>query len=77
MIVAARATNQSSDKRQAVGMMEETIANAGAVPRELSADAGYYSAEAVENIHALGVDPFIAPEKTRHGKGPPLPIPTM
>ena len=54
VIVAARATNQSSDKRQAVGMMEETIANAGAIPRELSADAGYYSAEAVENIHALG-----------------------
>ncbi len=74
VIVAARATNQSSDKRQAAVMMEETIANAGAVPRELSADAGYYSAEAVENIHALGVEPFIAPEKTRHGRiTPPAP----
>ena len=40
VIVAARATNQSSDKRQAVGMMEETIANSGAVPRELSAGRG-------------------------------------
>ena len=68
VIVAARATNRSSDKRQAVGMMEETIANSGAVPRELSADAGYYSAEAIENIHALGVDPFIAPDQTRHGR---------
>ena len=74
VIVAARATNQSSDKRQAVGMMEETIANAGAVPSELSADAGYYSAEAIANIHALGVEPFIAPEKTRHGRvAPPAP----
>ena len=36
--------------------------------RELSADAGYYSAEAIENIHALGVDPFIAPDQTRHGR---------
>ena len=68
VIVAARATNRSSDKRQAVGMMEETIANSGAVPRELSADAGYYSAEAIENIHALGVDSFIAPDQTRHGR---------
>ena len=69
--MAARATNQSSDKQQAVTMMEETIANTGAVPGEVSADAGYYSAKAVEEMGALGVDPFIAPEKTRHGR--PIP----
>ncbi len=74
VIVAARATNQSSDKRQAVVMMEEAIANAGEVPREVSADAGYYSAEATEKIHALGMDPFIAPDQTRHGRIlPPAP----
>ena len=33
VIVAARATNRSSDKQQAVTMMEETVANVGAVPR--------------------------------------------
>ena len=68
VIVAARATNYPSDKGQAVVMVEETIGNVGTVPKELSADAGYYSARAVEELHALGVDPFIAPEKTRHGK---------
>ena len=47
VIVAARATNQTSDKQQAAAMMEETIDNVGAVPREVSADAGYYSAKAV------------------------------
>ena len=57
----------TSDKQQAVGMMMETISNTGAVPREVSADAGYYSAKAVGDLHALGVDPFIAPEQTRHG----------
>ena len=41
VIVAARATNQTSDKRQAAAMMQETIGNVGAVPREVSADAGY------------------------------------
>ena len=34
VIVAARATNQTSDKQQAAAMMEETIDNVGAVPRE-------------------------------------------
>ena len=47
VIGAARATNQSADKRQAVVMIEETIANTGVVPREVSADAGYYSAKVV------------------------------
>ena len=48
-------------------MIEETVSNTGEVPKELSADAGYYSARAVEELSALGVDPFIAPERTRHG----------
>ena len=74
VIVAARATNQTSDKQQAAVMMEETIDNVGAVPREVSADAGYYSAKAVDELYALGVDPFVAPEQTRHGRVvPPAP----
>ena len=71
VIVAARATNQASDKQQAVVMIEEAIANVGAVPREVSADAGYYSVQAVAELSALGTDPFVAPEKTRHGYQPP------
>ena len=74
VIVAARATNQTSDKQQAAAMMEETIDNVGAVPREVSADAGYYSAKAVGELYALGVDPFVAPEQTRHDRVvPPAP----
>ena len=68
VIVAARATNATSDKQQAVAMVEETTGNVGAVPREVSADAGYYSVKAVEELYALGANPFIAPEKTRHGR---------
>ena len=74
VIVAARATNQSSDKQQAAAMMQETIDNVGAVPGEVSADAGYYSAKAVDDLQALGVDPYVAPEQTRHGRVvPPAP----
>ena len=71
VIIAARATNQASDKQQAVVMIEEAIANTGTVPREVSADAGYYSAQAVAELSAWGTDPFVAPEKTRHGHQPP------
>ena len=71
VIVAARATNQPSDKGQAVSMIEEAVNNTGAVPKEVSADAGYYSAKTVDELYDLGVDPFVAPEKTRHGWVPP------
>ena len=71
VIVATRATNVASDEQQAVAIMEEAIANTGVAPREVSADAGYYSAQAVAELQTLGTDPFIAPEKTRHGHKPP------
>ena len=71
VIVATRATNVASDKQQAVVMIEEVIANTGEVPREVSADAGCYSAQAVADLQALGTDPYVAPEKTRHGHQPP------
>ena len=70
VIVAARATNQPSDKQQAEIMVEETIGNVGLAPKEVSADAGYYSAKAVDELCALGVDPFVAPDRTRHGTRP-------
>ncbi len=37
--------------REAVAMVEEAIGNVGAVPKEVSADAGYYSAQAVEGLY--------------------------
>ena len=71
VIVAARATNLTSDKQQAAAMIVETIDNLGTVPKEVSADAGYYSAQVIDDLHALGVDPFVPPEQTRHGRKPP------
>ena len=52
-------------------MIEDAIDNVGVAPREVSADAGYYSAKAVADLQALGIDPYVAPEKTRHGHRPP------
>ena len=67
VIVAAGVTNQPSDKTQALPMMKEIESNTGFLPKELSADAGYFSATAIEDLYNLGVDPFIPPDKTRHG----------
>ena len=68
VIVAARATNQTSDKQQAAAMMEETIDNVGAVPREVSADAGYYSAKGSRRALCSGCGPV-----RRAGADPPRP----
>ena len=71
VIVAARATNQTTDVSQTTSMMSEAVDNVGQAPREMSADAGYYSAQAVEEVEAMGVEAFIAPDRTRHGNVPP------
>ena len=55
----------------AVPMVKKVNLNNGAVPKELSSDAGYYSARAMDELHALEVGQIIAPEKTRHGWVPP------
>ena len=48
-------------------MVQEAIHNAGVAPREVSADAGYYSAQALDDFYALRVDPFVAPDPSRNG----------
>lgn len=66
VIVAADVTNQPSDKGQAKPMMEQVRHNTGQLPREVSADAGYFSAKAVGDMTELGVEAFIPPGKVQH-----------
>ena len=74
-IVAADVTNQPSDKAQALPLVQEIKDNTGLLPTEASADAGYYSAKTIEELCLLGVDPFLPPDKTRHGITlPPAPL---
>lgn len=74
VIVASEVTNQASDQGWALPLVQEIESNLGSLPKEASADAGYYSAKAVEELNALGVDPFIPPDRTRHGVAlPPAP----
>ncbi|MFH1560570.1 MAG: transposase [Chloroflexota bacterium] len=75
VIVAADVTNQPSDKSHALPMIKEVRSNTGSLPKEVSADAGYFSASAIGGLYALGVDPFIPPDKTRHGNVSPPALP--
>jgi len=74
VIVAVELTNQPSDKCQAEPMMEAVKANTGQLPRQMSADAGYFSSDAVKNLTAQGMDVYIPPDKMRHSSVlPPVP----
>ena len=66
VIVAAEVTDQPSDKKQAVPMMEQVKANAGGLPREMSADAGYFSSDAVTGLTSDGIEVYMPPDKMHH-----------
>lgn len=66
IIVAAEVTEQPSDKGQATPMMQQVKENTGALPQEMSADAGYFSSDEVTKLTATGIDVYIPPDKMRH-----------
>ncbi len=71
VIVAAEVTEQPSDKGQAVPMMEQVKANTGELPRQMSADAGYFSSDAVEDLTTDGIDVYMPPDKMHHAHTQP------
>jgi transposase len=79
IIVACEVVLQSNDKQQAVPTAQQALANleaagierpvdeAGRVQKIVNvADTGYFSAEAVSGLEALGLDPYIATERQKH-----------
>ncbi len=74
VIVAAEVTNRPSDRGQAEPMMEVVEVNTGQLPRQMSADAGYFSSDAVKNLTARGIDVYMPPDKIGHRAAlPPAP----
>ena len=45
-----------------VSIVEEATGNASTHPKEISANAWYYSAKTLDEICVLGVNPFLTPE---------------
>jgi hypothetical protein len=66
IIVAAEVTNKPTDRGQAEPMMEIVKVNVGQLPCQMSADAGYFSSDAVSNLTALGMDVYMPPDKIGH-----------
>ncbi len=71
VIVAAAVTQEVNDKEQLVPMLKEAVANLGKAPLVASADAGYFSAKAVEDKALTGVDLYVPPDKQKHRDVPP------
>src|SRR5262252_4357101 len=79
VIVAAEVTRAANDKEQAAPMAQAALDNLEAagikrpvaadgavVPIPNTADSGYFSAQAIEELERVGVDPYIAVERQKH-----------
>ncbi len=62
IIVAAEATQAPQDRRQLVPMTELTRQDLGFLPREIVADAGYYSDAAIQAVEHFGTMVYCPPE---------------
>ena len=83
IIVAAETTNAANDKQQAVPMAQAALDNLNAAgieqpkaadgtptPIPNTADTGYFSKEAVEELEKMGIDPHIATGRQKHHEAP-------
>ena len=66
IIIAADVTVEANDKKQIEPMVAQITKNTGLPPRELSADAGYFSEDNIAFLTGNGIEPFIPPDRMRH-----------
>jgi transposase len=79
IIMACDVVLETNDKRQAVPMAQQALANLAAVgierPRDAAgqvqkivsvADTGYFSGQAVSGVEALGLEPYLATQRQKH-----------
>jgi transposase len=70
IIVAQAVTNQPPDVEHLVPMLVQAVANCGAKPERLLADAGYFSEANVCEVMKWGIEPFIPPARQKHADAP-------
>lgn len=73
VIVACPLSNQAPDAEYLIPVLEEVERVAGAPPKSITADAGYWSAANANWCEEHGIDAHIATGRQRHGAGPPSP----
>ena len=95
IIVAAEVANQANDKKQAVPMASAALDNLKAAEIERpkradgtlvaipnTADSGYFSEKAIEELEKLGMDPHVATGRQKHHEDPvsvpaAIPVPVL
>jgi len=68
VIVATDVTAQAADRPHLAPMATAIVENTGQPPARLSADAGYFSEDAIKALVAHEIDPYIATEKVKHSQ---------
>jgi transposase len=71
VIVACGVTQDASDARQFGPMLTAIVANTGARPRIVTADAGYFSEANVQTAARAGLDVYLPPDKRADGRATP------
>ena len=71
IILAVGLTDEPTDKKQAIPMMEQVKVNTGELPRKMSADTGYFSQKTVQDLTCGGIDVYMPPEKMKHSSSQP------
>lgn len=66
VIVAADVTQDTNDKRQVEPLAEQMRENTGEAPKQLSADAGYFSEANVNYLCEAGIDVYVATRRMKH-----------
>lgn len=69
IIVAAALTQEANDKKQLLPMLDQVAANMGRKPEHATADAGYFSADAVSSPKLEGIELLVPPNRQKHGEG--------
>src|SRR5579862_264089 len=73
VIIAQNVSAVGSDGDQVEPMVVEILENLGELPRVATLDAGYFSEANIEGLRGLGVDPYIPPDRQKHGEKSPPP----
>lgn len=70
IIVATSITQETNDKKQLIPMVKQVKGNLGELPKNVSADAGYFSETNVTEADLKAVDLYIPPDRQKHGEKP-------
>jgi transposase len=71
VIVATRLDNNGADSPAFSDLLDQVVDNCGTRPRQVLADAGYFSADNIDAATSRDIDPLIATGRLRHGEVPP------